>query len=205
MAFTVGWDSPTQKRFHSGVDRGMLYVDGVGVPWSGLTKVESKDVDSVSANRYIDGQLYSIHRRPGNSVFTIEAYTYPDELEKCLGIMKAEGSPLKARNQRGVKFDLSYRTFHGDAVDDRRISVLHFVYNCFIKDPSRSNVTRSDSTSMMNMSFEVVSIPISLPGIRPTSYFTIDSSDTTPEEFEAIERVIYGWEGSTPTMPVMEN
>ena len=112
----LAWDRVGDRRYETGVDRGVLYLpDGTAVPWNGLTSVtetKSREVKSY----FLDGVKFLDHYIPGTYEAKLSAFTYPDELEALLG--SSEMAPgIVVYDQRANLFHLSYRTLIGNDID----------------------------------------------------------------------------------------
>ena len=84
----IVWDRVGERFFETGIDRGVLYpAVGDGVPWNGLVSVNHTPSGGEAKARYIDGYKYQNRATPQEYEATIEAYTYPDEFETCVGIV----------------------------------------------------------------------------------------------------------------------
>ena len=51
----VVWDTPGERIYENGVDRGMLYIDYLGVAWSGLVSVNEAPSGGEPKPYYLDG------------------------------------------------------------------------------------------------------------------------------------------------------
>ena len=80
------WDQTGEKRYETGVDRGVLYPKDTsgaypsGVAWNGLTKVSESPSGAENTDLYADNAKYLSLTSAEDFGGTIEAYTYPDEL-----------------------------------------------------------------------------------------------------------------------------
>lgn len=81
----VVWDDTGQRRYRTGVDRGMLYTTDAAVAWNGLASVTESPVVSDPTAVYLDGQ--KILNLPEGEDFaaTISAYSAPIEFAPCAG------------------------------------------------------------------------------------------------------------------------
>ena len=48
------WDKLGERFFETGIDRGVLYLDGQPIAWSGLTAIE-EDIENDTEPLYFDG------------------------------------------------------------------------------------------------------------------------------------------------------
>lgn len=178
---TATWDKAAQKRFSAGVDRGMLYLDGVGVPWSGLTAVNRRKHDGETRTRYLDGRIYRIDTTPSDYAATINAYTYPDEFDQCIGNGRPSGeNGLTIHGQMSKPFSFSYRTLVGDGDGVDRHYKIHLVYDAMADELDYEYATMTETTDLTPFSFDIVGVPVDVEDYRPTSYFSIDSREVDP-------------------------
>ena len=55
----ITWGDPGTRKFSTGVDRGVLFVQGhEGVPWNGLVSVTARSSGGAAVPYYIDGIKY---------------------------------------------------------------------------------------------------------------------------------------------------
>ena len=88
----IMWDAQGQRKYETGVDHGVLYVldpeTGLytnGVPWNGLTKVTESPTGAEASPQYADNMKYLNLYSAEEYGATIEAFTYPDEFDMCMG------------------------------------------------------------------------------------------------------------------------
>lgn len=204
------WDAVGSRFYETGVRRGVLYpmndsgAYGVGVAWNGLTGVTESpsgaDVTKLYAN---DGNyltLYAIEEFGG----TIEAYTYPPEFAACNGELQlAKG--LNAGQQDRVPFGFSYRTALGNDIKADSFGYkLHIVYGAKAAPSERQYATVNDSPEAMKLSWEITTTPVDVPGGKPTSLLTINSSETDVAKLKALEDILYGAADVEARLPLPE-
>ena len=198
---TAEWGTTEQRRYSIGVDRGMLYLDGVGVPWTGLVSVNRKAGEGETRKRYIDGRIYSVSVPETDYAASLRAFTYPDEFDRCIGNVSPDGTALTAHGQPGRSFGLSYRTLSGDGEGHDQHYKIHLVYNCVAEESDYENGTINDSPELSPFEFNLTGIPVTSPGLRPTSYFSIDSREVSDILLRGLEHVLYGKGGTPPVLP----
>lgn len=201
---TVAWHEPKQRTYSVGVDRGMVYIDGIGHSWSGLVSVSRNAPDGELNKRYLDGVLYDVRVPKHDFEGSIEAFTYPRAFERCIGQQQLDGESIIAHNQPAIPFHLVYRTGIGDGIPDSDEYKIHILYNCYAQDSGVDYNTINSSPEADTFKFDIYSIPVHTSGIKPSAYFTIDSRDINRVQLEAIERVLYGADGSSPVLPDIE-
>lgn len=180
----LDWTQPA--RLHdSGVDRGVLYSNGIGVPWNGLIGVSEQENVSQDTNLYFDGVRLAITEQMGDYEATIEAITYPDEFEEHSGFDDSTS---------GKRFGLSFRTHTEDSYD------IHLLYNALVKPPSRTWETLTNTMSPSTFSWNVQASSIYIPGSRPAAHLII-RSDAPSDIRGLVEDWLYGTETSDPRLP----
>lgn len=81
------WDVPGTRVYFTGVDRGMLYLDDVAVPWPGLASVTEAASGADLQPYYLDGQKILNAASGEDFGGTIEAYGAPAEFSVCAGLI----------------------------------------------------------------------------------------------------------------------
>lgn len=194
------WDRVGDRRYETGVDRGVLYIDSVGYAWSGLTAVREGHSGGEARAYYVDGVRYANRLTLEEFEATIEAYTYPEEFGACDGT-KSLGNGLFATQQRRKQFGFAYRTKIGNDVDGLEHGYkLHVVYNALAQPVDRNYETLSDSTKPFLFSWTVVTKPPVLDFV-PTAHFIIDSRTTPGGLLSQIEDILYGNDMQAPRLP----
>jgi hypothetical protein len=201
------WDAATQRFYETGVDHGVLYpaVAGLyplGVAWNGLTTVTESPSGAESTKTYADNILYANLLSKEFWGGTIEAYTYPAEFEPCDGQVAPEPG-VSIGQQPRQSFGFAYRTIKGnDTEGNGYAEKLHLVYGCLAAPSEKANTTVNDSPAMVNFSWAVSSTPVVVDGYDPTSTITIDSSTVDADSYQALKDLLYGTEGTDPTLPM---
>lgn len=190
------WDELGSRRFSTGVDRGVLYLqNGSGVPWNGLVSVNEAPSGADVVDGYYDGQKFFSRRKPEEFAATIEAFTYPVELDEF------EGRGTYVTDQRRTSFGFSYRTLLGNDVDGTSLGYLiHIVYDAIVKPSIRSHTTISDSSSLNLFSWEMTTSDRDISG-RSGSHLIIDSTIAYPWVIQAIEDLLYGSWATSAGLP----
>lgn len=198
----LSWDRVGDRLFEAGVDRGVLYLPDVAVPWNGLTGVdENPNVDSKAY--YQDGIKYLDVKILGEYNATLKAYTYPDEFDQVLGIA-TDGKGLFIHDQRPRPFDLCYRTRIGNDLDGLDHGYrLHFLYNLMATPSSMSFGTVESNAAPVEFSWGLSSTPQFLQGYRPTAHLSIKSTEIDAGYLDYIESIIYGSDFADAYLPTM--
>ena len=198
----ITWNAPGERFFESGVDQGVLYPRGVaGVPWNGLVSVNETPTGGEVSPRYLDGVKYLDEMSSEEFAATISAFTYPEEFAACDGT-SSSGKGLSFGQQRRKPFDLVYRTGKGnDTVSLDLGYKIHLVYNAKATPSSKAYSTIKQTTDASNFSWNIVTTPIPIPGLRPLSHLIIDSTKTDSYLLAVIEDILYGTDEDDPRMP----
>lgn len=196
------WNAIGERFFETGVERGVLYLDGVaGVPWNGLISVSESPSGGDVTPYYIDGIKYLNVVSGEEFAATIEAFTYPDEFNQCDGASRISNG-LFATQQKKKSFGLSYRTRIGNDVDGvDHAYKIHVVYNAITTPTQRSNSTLTDSVEADNFSWSIVTKPPTFTGYKPTSHFVIDTREVTADLLSEIEDILYGSDTTPARLP----
>lgn len=165
--------------YEVGVSNAVLYSEGAGIAWNGLMQVDEGASGTQNLDTYFDGRRLVIIQEIGDFEASVQAFTYPDELEDP-GIRR---------------FGLSYRTRH--SAGDR----IHIVYNALFQPPDQkwSSVGATISPSIFAWSLQASAVNI--PGARPSSRLIVDTADSSPELVEIVEGWLYGTDSTDPRIP----
>lgn len=201
----IVWDAAGTKFYQTGVDRGVLYLQGGnGIAWNGLTSVEEDTVQDLKSF-WLDGVKYLDNLLPGDFSGKLKAFTYPDELEQVCGIVSPSDG-LLFYDQPFKSFNLSYRTKVGNDLDgiDHGYK-LHLLYNLVANPDTVAYNTLTDTTAApIEFAWALSGTPPTNPsskGYRPTVHISIDSNDTDPEVLQAIEDILWGTDTTAPHFP----
>jgi hypothetical protein len=202
----LDWDSPGERLFETGLDRGVLYLpNSVGVPWSGLISVSESPSGGDPKAFYMDGIKYQNRSAPEEFSGTLVAFTYPDEFGECDGTV-ALLDGLYAGHQPRRPFNLSYRTKIGnDLAGLGHGYKIHLLYNVLASPSQKDNQSTSESADIINFSWELTTTPVTVDGIKPTAHLIIDTTKTDPEIIANLELILYGTETLDPGIPTPED
>lgn len=207
----IKWDQIGERKFKTGVDRGVLYpqVNGAypeGVPWNGLTNITMTPSGAEDNALYADNMKYLNLKSAEELGLTIECYFYPDEWAQCNGeAALVEGVMLGQQARK--PFGLAFRNRLGnDTAGDDYGYEIHLVYGCSASPSEQSNATVNDSPEAATFSYDVTTTPIAIEStdedgkqFRPVASVTIDSTKVAPEKLAALEEIIYGKDGTGDT------
>ena len=201
------WDATGEHFYETGVDHGVLYpvTDGTygnGVAWNGLTGVTESPSGAEATAQYADNIKYLNLISAEEFSATIEAFTYPDEFDACLGLGElADG--VKIGQQTRSSFGMVYRTKIGNDTDGQDHAYkLHLVYGLTASPSEQAYATVNDSPEAITFSWEASSVPVSVTGMSPTSVITIDSRTADADQLAELEKKLFGDTTGEPTLPM---
>ena len=192
------WDEVGQRFFETGVKNGVLYVqknDGSyenGVVWNGLTAVTESPSGAEETPLYADDVKYLTLRSAEQFGATIEAYTYPEEFEKCDGSAQLAAG-ITIGQQARQAFGLCYRTAVGNDIQGQEFSYkLHLLYGCTVAPSEKSYSTINDNPEAITFSWELSTVPVPVDGFKPTASLVIDASKVEEGKMQLIENALFG-------------
>lgn len=199
----IVWNQLSDRRFETGVDRGVLYLDGeCGVPWSGLTAVEENSSITVDPI-YFDGIKINDLITLGDFSGSIKAITYPDDFVKCEGSFEDQ-SGVEIHNQQPLRFGLAYRTMLGNVTGSMEHYKIHLLWNLTALPSAKTFDTISDEIEPTEFEWAISAIPEDIENFRPTAHIVLDTRKLDPFLLSDIEDIIYGDEDSCPTLPSLK-
>ena len=202
------WDQDGERLYETGTEQGVLYPksdDGTypkGYAWTGLTGVSEAPSGAEETALYADNIKYLSLTSTEEFGATITAYTYPDEFEKCDG--SADIAPgVTIGQQDRTPFGLVYKTQIGnDTKGNSHGYKLHLVYGAKAKPSSRDYKTINDSPEAIELSWEISTTPIKVPGSKPTAHLTINSTKVSAAKLAKLEDILFGSDTSDARLPL---
>jgi hypothetical protein len=180
----ITWDD-LNRDYTRGVSQGVLYPENSpGVAWNGLLSVKESGGQSQEA-RYFDGRKYLSRGVSMAFSGTISAFTYPAEFEPYagnVGVFTGQSRQL---------FGFSYRTNNA----------IHLVYNVLASSSPAGNSSISDKISPVAFEWGFTTLPVKIPGGKPSSHLVIIVDDSHSEAITALEALIYGDDVNDPVLP----
>ena len=204
----IVWDKTGERLYETGVDRGVLYLQGEGgtytggVAWNGLTAVTESPSGAEATPLYADNIKYLNLMSTEEFGATIEAFTYPDEFAECDGSASIATGVFIGQQKRKT-FGLCYRTVVGNDTDSNDYGYkLHMIYGALAAPSEKAYATINDSPEAITFSWEVTTTPVAVDGFKPTACVTIDSTKCDETKLAALEAILYGDGEDGPRMPL---
>lgn len=206
------WAQAGERRFETGVSRGVLYLQNVGLydegyAWSGLVTVTESPSGAESNKQYADNGVYLNLVSAEEFGGTIEAYHYPPEFEQCDGT-KSPVAGVTVGQQTRRPFGFSYQTRVGNDTESTDYGYkIHLVYNATAAPSEKAYGTINDSPEAITFSWELSTIPLEVGTVdgveyKPTAILTIDSTKVDADALSALEDILYGTQAQNPRLPL---
>ena len=197
------------KRFYeTGVSNAVLYPqadDGSypkGVAWNGITAANESPSGAESNDQYADNIVYLSLTGAEKFEGTIEAFSSPAEFDECDG-MKELSKGLTVSQQTRKPFGFAYKSIFGNDIKGNDYGYkLHIWYGCKAAPSERSHSTVNDSPEPQNPSWSISSTPVAVPGAKPSSVLTFNSTTTPAEKLKKIEDILYGTDEADARLPL---
>lgn len=207
--FNIVWDATGERLYETGLDRGVLYTAsendpyGKGEAFNGLTEMTEKPSGADATDLFADNIKYASLRAAETYGSTLGAYMYPETFNECDGnIAAAEGVYFGQQTRK--PFGLSYRTLIGDDQHDNADKgyKVHLVYGLTASPSERSYNPINDSPDATTFSWELNSTPVAVPGYKPVSTITVDSTKVAADKLTALENILYGSGDTAARLPL---
>lgn len=197
------------KRFYeTGVSNAVLYPqadDGSypkGVAWNGITAANESPSGAESNDQYADNIVYLSLTGAEKFEGTIEAFSSPAEFDECDG-MKELSKGLTVSQQTRKPFGFAYKSILGNDIKGNDYGYkLHIWYGCKAAPSERSHSTVNDSPEPQNPSWSISSTPVAVPGAKPSSVLTFNSTTTPADKLKKIEDILYGTDAADARLPL---
>ena len=208
------FDQTGQRFFETGVKNVALFVYdkttstyGEGVAWNGVTAFNVSPEGAEANPLYADDIKYLNLVSAEEVNASIEAYTYPDEFEKCLGFVSPIAG-MKIGQQARSMFGLVAKTTVGNDEDQALGYKLHILYGALAAPSEKSYSSINDSPEAITFSYELATtpVPVTIDGVeyKPTAYIELDSTKyagSNAANFDALVDYIYGSDEAEPKLP----
>ena len=197
------------KRFYeTGVSNAVLFPqadDGTypkGVAWNGITAANESPSGAESNDQYADNMVYLSLTGAEKFEGTIEAFSSPAEFDECDG-MKEISKGLTVSQQTRKPFGFAYKSILGNDTKGNDYGYkLHIWYGCKAAPSERAHSTVNDSPEPQNPSWSISSTPVAVPGAKPSSVLTFNSTTTPAEKLKKIEDILYGTDEADARLPL---
>lgn len=197
------------KRFYeTGVSNAVLFPqadDGTypkGVAWNGITAANESPSGAESNDQYADNMVYLSLTGAEKFEGTIEAFSSPAEFDECDG-MKELSKGLTVHQQTRKPFGFAYKSILGNDIKGNDYGYkLHIWYGCKAAPSERSHSTVNDSPEPQNPSWSISSTPVAVPGAKPSSVLTFNSTTTPADKLKKIEDILYGTDAADARLPL---
>jgi len=197
------------KRFYeTGVSNAVLFPqadDGTypkGIAWNGITAANESPSGAESNDQYADNIVYLSLTGAEKFEGTIEAFSSPAEFDECDG-MKEISKGLTVSQQTRKPFGFAYKSILGNDTKGNDYGYkLHIWYGCKAAPSERSHSTVNDSPEPQNPSWSISSTPVAVPGAKPSSVLTFNSTTTPADKLKKIEDILYGTDEADARLPL---
>ena len=201
------WDNTGERFYETGTDHGVLFKknsDGTyakGVNWNGLSGVSDSPSGAEASPVWADNIKYINLMSNEEFGATITAYQSPAEFDECDGTVSPIAG-MRVRQQSRKEFGFSWRTKIGNDTDGSDHGyVIHVAYNCIASPSEKSYQTINDSPEAMELSWELSTTPVDIPGMKPSAKIEFDSTLLTAAQMKIVEDTLWGTENSDPRLP----
>ena len=213
----IVWDKTSERLYRTGVDRVVLFpqtaggIYGEGVGWNGVTKISESPDGGDTTTIYANNGVYLNLVAKENFKGSITAYTYPKEWEACDGsasVLASNGGPgavkgLRVTGQTRTPFGLAYRTLIGnDTAGIEHGYEIHLVYNATAGVSSQDFQTVNDSPEALELSWDFSTLPVDVPGAKPSAHLVISSLTADADKLKKLEAKLYGSESTGAALPL---
>lgn len=196
------WDQVGERLYETGTKNGILFVYnstakkyGSGVAWNGLTAVTESPSGAEATDLYADDIKYLSLRSAEQFGGTIEAYMYPEEWEACDGSANLAAGVVIGQQARSM-FGFAFITTVGNDTSGNDYGYkVHIVYGATASPSERSYATINDSPEAITLSYEFTTTPVDVPGFKPTSLVTIDSTKADQTALGELMDILQGADG----------
>lgn len=199
------------KRFYeTGVSEAVLFPQDEsgayphGVAWNGITAANESPSGAEANDQYADNIKYLSLTGAENFEGTIEAFSSPAEFDECDGMKQiVKGAVAHQQNRR--PFGFAFKSILGNDTKGNEYGYkLHLWYGCKAAPSERSHATVNDSPEPQNPSWSISSTPVVVPGHKPTSVITIDSTQVEATKLQKVLDAIYGTDDADAYLPLPE-
>lgn len=197
------WDQVGERYYETGVRNCVLYPQSsagtypTGVAWNGISSITQSPTGADANAIYADDIKYLNLRAVEEEEGSIEAFTYPDEWAECDGSASL-ATGVVIHQQARKPFGLCYRTVLGNdtELNDHGYK-LHLIYGATASPSEKSYETINDSPDAITFSWDYTTVPVEVPGFKPTSSLEIDSTKIDSAKLKKLEAILFGVDAPT--------
>lgn len=81
---------------------------------------------------------------------------------------------------------------------------LHIIYGAMVTPSEKNYETINDSPEAITFSWDLTTIPVPVPGMRPTAHIAVDSTVCDAARLADLEKILYGDADTEPRLPTPE-
>lgn len=203
------FDEVGERFYETGTRKGVLYDYNetskeydAGYAWNGLTSVSENPSGAEASKLYADDIHYLTMISAEEYGMTIEAYSSPEEFDKCDGTAEIATGVFMGQQNRKM-FGFSWQTRIGNDTSGNEYGYkIHLVYGCKASPSQKQYQTINDSPEATTLSWEVTTTPVDVEDYKPTATITIDSTKVDADKLADLEDILYGTENTTARLPL---
>ena len=166
-----------------------------------LDVLKNYDGVLVKENKRLAKVYNKLLKEAEEDALTIEAFTYPDSFNRCVGYEEL-GRGVYLGQQSRIPFGVCWRSNVGEDTDPNRGYKLHIAPLLYASPSENSNSTINDSPEQKTFSWTATAIPIDIDGDKQTSIIVLDSRSFSEagimNALSAIEDILYGTDKTRP-------
>lgn len=167
-----------EQNYQEGVSKGVLYTSAGAYSWPGLKSVQIAPSGRM-ANRHYEGVRYDLSSGLDDLAFSVEAYSYPPELDSS-----------------------EIRGFSYVTLEKANRASLHIWYNVLFIPTDVERQTQSDEAEPTNFTWDATTTPMYIPNFAPSSHLIIEYAAFTKDwHAQVLEDEIYGTLTTQPVLP----
>ena len=198
----IVWNRPEDQIFEIGIDRGVLYVGSLAVPWNGLTDVTIKQEGGDIKSFYMDGVKRQTRVIPTDFAADINAFTAPALFRSCDGFNEIN-TGFVVDNAPRKPFGLAYRSLVGNGIKGKNFAYkIHLIYNAFASSGDKVNTSISDSSDPETYSWTLTATPDRSIDGNYGAHYILDSREVPLAKLSQIETILYGTVSIAPRLPL---
>ena len=176
--------------------------------WSGITAINESPSGAEPTNIYADNVVYGVGLSPEEDSVTIEAFSYPELFNKCIG-QNAIIPGAYIGQQNYMPFGLCWRTKISNDIRDDAGYKIHIAPFLQASPSEDDDSTINDSPEQKTFSWNAIAIPIKVDDDTSTSMIVLDSrwyeKNGLWNALTEIEKLLYGSEEADPKLVLLSD